>query len=248
MERVAIKYHKVFQEFTKRGTLVMTHKLAVFDMDGTLLDSLPDLAESGRDLLASYGLPSVSDAQVRQMIGNGVPLLVERLLGATTAQGAAEQVDLIDHAEACQRFMALYTPRATRLSRLFPGTKAALHSLKAQGWVLAVCTNKPEVAALAILERFALSPLFACVGGGDSFAARKPDPVHLLGTIEKANGTPQRTVMIGDMSPDLLAAQAAGCPALFAAWGYGDPALADMAQAQANSMADVPDCAARLLA
>ncbi|MCP1221168.1 HAD-IA family hydrolase [Acetobacter orientalis] len=227
---------------------MMKQKLAVFDMDGTLLDSLPDLAESGRALLASYNLPSVTDTQVRGMIGNGVPLLVERLLAAAATQGAKQQVEQIDHAEACHRFMALYTPRATQLSRLFPGTEEALHTMRAQGWRLAVCTNKPEVAALAILERFNLFPLFACVGGGDSFVARKPDPRHLLGTIEKAQSTPEHTVMIGDMAPDLLAAQGAGCPALFAAWGYGDPTLADLAQAQAVSMTEVPDCAARLLA
>ncbi|MFT9399522.1 MAG: HAD hydrolase-like protein [Acetobacter sp.] len=228
---------------------MMKQKLAVFDMDGTLLDSLPDLAESGRALMAQYGLPSVSDAEVRRMIGNGVPLLVERLLQSANGKGVdvAERLAKIDHAQACQAFMALYTPRATRLSRLFPGTNQALHTLKEQGWILAVCTNKPEVAALAILEKFDLLSLFACVGGGDSFSARKPDPVHLLGTIEQAGGSPACTVMIGDMVPDLAAAKGAGCPALFAAWGYGDPALATQAQAQAASMAEVPDAAASLL-
>ncbi|MCP1195292.1 HAD hydrolase-like protein [Acetobacter senegalensis] len=226
---------------------MMKQKLAVFDMDGTLLDSLPDLAECGRELLASYALPPVSDAEVRRMIGNGVPMLVERLLQAGAEKGAGAQVADIDHAQACRRFMEFYTPRATRLSRLFPGTEDTLHTLQAQGWLLAVCTNKPEVAALAILERFGLSSLFACVGGGDSFAVRKPDPGHLLGTIAKAGAQPGSSVMIGDMSPDLLAAQGAGCPALFAAWGYGDGNLAELAQAEAASMVDVPEKAEWLL-
>lgn len=226
----------------------MKQKLAVFDMDGTLLDSLPDLADCGRQLLASYDLPAVSDAEVRRMIGNGVPLLVERLLQSASDKGAADKAESVDHAQACRQFMNLYTPRATRLSRLFPGTVDALNTLRQKGWLLAVCTNKPEVAALAILAHYGLSTLFACVGGGDSFPVRKPDPAHLLGTIEKAGGTPSRSVMIGDMSPDLLAAQGAKCPAVFAAWGYGDGSLADLAQAEAVSMADVPEKAESLLA
>ncbi|MCI1438361.1 MAG: HAD hydrolase-like protein [Acetobacter indonesiensis] len=227
---------------------MMKQKLAVFDMDGTLLDSLPDLADCGRQLLASYDLPTVSDAEVRRMIGNGVPLLVERLLQSASDKGAADKAETVDHALACRQFMDLYTPRATRFSRLFPGTVDALNTLRQKGWLLAVCTNKPEVAALAILEHYGLSTLFACVGGGDSFPVRKPDPAHLLGTIEKAGGTPSRSVMIGDMSPDLLAAQGAKCPAVFAAWGYGDGSLADLAQAEAASMADVPEKAESLLA
>ncbi|MFT9257382.1 MAG: phosphoglycolate phosphatase [Acetobacter sp.] len=222
-------------------------RLAVFDMDGTLLDSLPDLAESCREMLVSYGLPPVSDAEVRGMIGQGVQVLVTRVLALVAhklaGQPGAPVAPLPESTEAAERFMACYTPRAARLSRLFPGTEEALHILRAQGWGLAVCTNKPERAARAILDALGVAALFSAVGGGDSFTARKPDPVHLLGTIAQAGGQAARSVMVGDMPPDWLAAQGAGCSFVFAAWGYGGATPAQDLScpvALAQSMAEVP--------
>lgn len=219
-------------------------RLAVFDMDGTLLDSLPDLAECCREILAQCGLPLLSDTQVRGMIGNGVQALVERALHASVEQKAKESGTApaipFSTEEAVSRFMAAYTPRATRLSRLFPGTEEALHRLRAQGWLLAVCTNKPEKAARRILADFELTSVFSAVGGGDSFAARKPDARHLLGTIAQAGGSAASSVMVGDMPPDYLAAEGAGCPFVFAGWGYGAPELARRAKASAPCMEDIP--------
>lgn len=230
----------VFQVFESgRGDKAMTvRRLAVFDMDGTLLDSLPDLAESCRELLVFYGLPALSDTVVRTMIGRGVAVLVSKALAAATSL-VGEGAPVIDETEAAARFMTLYTPRLTRLSRLFPGAEAALHTLRDAGWTLAVCTNKPEAAAREILRALEVAPLFAAVGGGDSFAVKKPDPAHLLGTIAWAHGQPARSVMVGDMPPDWLAAEGAGCPFLFAAWGYGQQAPEGQAW-QAACMADVP--------
>lgn len=226
-------------------------RLAVFDMDGTLLDSLPDLAECCCEILAQCGLPLLSDMQVRSMVGNGVQALVERAFRTSLDKKAEEsgkaQAMPISTEEAVSRFMAAYTPRATRLSRLFPGTEDALRTLRAQGWLLAVCTNKPEKAARRILSDFRLEDLFAAVGGGDSFAARKPDARHLLGTITQAGSTPERSVMVGDMPPDCLAAQAASCPFVFAGWGYGAPELADKAVVKAAAMQDIPTLLARIM-
>ncbi len=226
-------------------------RLAVFDMDGTLLDSLPDLAECCREILAQCGLPPLSNAQVRGMVGNGVQALVERALQASLEQKAAQSGSMpalpLSLEEAVSRFMAAYTPRATLLSRLFPGTEAALHSLRAQGWQLAVCTNKPEKAARRILSDLGLGALFASVGGGDSFAARKPDARHLLGTIAQAGGHGARSVMVGDMPPDYLAAEGAGCPFVFASWGYGAPELGRKAVADAAGMQAVPAVLERIM-
>ncbi|PCD79165.1 phosphoglycolate phosphatase [Acetobacter orleanensis] len=213
-------------------------------MDGTLLDSLPDIADCVREILASHSLPPVTDAVVRGMIGNGVQALVTQLIRVTDPEGHTGMTP----EETVTQFLSLYTPRATRLSRLFPGTEGALETLRAQGWTLAVCTNKPEAAARHILDAFKLTPLFASIGGGDSFPVRKPDPAHLLGTIAQAGGHPASTVMIGDMMPDLLAAKGARTQSLFAAWGYGDPTFAEQASASAASMADVPGKVAALLA
>lgn len=226
-------------------------RLAVFDLDGTLLDSLPDLAECCREILAQCALPPLSDAQVRTMIGNGVQVLVERALQAgleeKAKQGGSVPVLPFSIADAVSRFMALYTPRATRLSRLFPGAEEALYSLQAQGWKLAVCTNKPEKAARRILADFNLEALFAAVGGGDSFATRKPDAQHLLGTIAQAGGTAARSVMVGDMPPDYLAAEGAGCPFVFARWGYGAPELGSRAVADAAGMDHIPALLERIM-
>lgn len=230
---------------------MFTPRLAVFDMDGTLLDSVPDLAACSRELLEICHLPPLTDAEVRTMIGNGVPTLVQRVLDAghkkLKAITSQPYVLPFTEAEAVQKFMELYTPRATRLSRLFPGTQQALEQLKSAGWLLAVCTNKPEVAAQRILDNFGLTSLFAAIGGGDSFAAHKPDPAHLLGTIKQAGGEVSRSVMIGDMSPDCGAATGAGVRFVFAAWGYGSSALAAQADAQAGSMMDIPSVLPALL-
>ncbi|ATI13125.1 MULTISPECIES: HAD hydrolase-like protein [Acetobacter] len=230
---------------------MFTPRLAVFDMDGTLLDSVPDLAACSRELLEICHLPPLTDAEVRTMIGNGVPTLVQRVLDAghkkLKAITSQSYVLPFTKAEAVQKFMELYTPRATRLSRLFPGTQQALEQLKSAGWLLAVCTNKPEVAAQRILDNFGLTSLFAAIGGGDSFAAHKPDPAHLLGTIKQAGGEVSRSVMIGDMPPDCGAATGAGVRFVFAAWGYGSSALAAQADAQAGSMMDIPSVLPALL-
>ncbi|ASL40534.1 MULTISPECIES: HAD hydrolase-like protein [Acetobacter] len=230
---------------------MFTPRLAVFDMDGTLLDSVPDLAACSRELLEICHLPPLTDAEVRTMIGNGVPTLVQRVLDAghkkLKAITSQPYVLPFTKAEAVQKFMELYTPRATRLSRLFPGTQQALEQLKSAGWLLAVCTNKPEVAAQRILDNFGLTSLFAAIGGGDSFAAHKPDPAHLLGTIKQAGGEVSRSVMIGDMPPDCGAATGAGVRFVFAAWGYGSSALAAQADAQAGSMMDIPSVLPALL-
>ncbi len=217
-------------------------RLAVFDLDGTLIDSLPDLADSVNSLLRGYGLTEQDDGSVRGMIGDGVAVLVQRAL-ARCGDAAAG----IDRAEATKRFMEIYGPRATERSRLFPGVKDALTCMRDEGWRLAVCTNKPVAAAHNILDTFGLSDLLAAVGGGDSFATRKPDPGHLLGTIRMAGGDVSRSVMTGDHANDIRAASGAGARSVFAEWGYGVQAFAEGASACAACMADVPVIAARLV-
>lgn len=222
---------------------MVAQRLAVFDMDGTLLDSLPDLAECCRSLLARYALPLLSDSDVRGMVGLGVQVLVHRALTEARRRYEVQEVRpapvLVTEAEAATEFMALYAPRATRLSRLFPDTEKTLQTLRAQGWRLAICTNKPVAAANSIVEAFGLSGLFAAICGGDSFEGRKPDPRHLTGTIDQAGGQIARSVMIGDMAPDWQAAEASGCRFLYAGWGYGQQGPAG-GGAVADAMANVP--------
>ncbi|TCZ53943.1 phosphoglycolate phosphatase [Roseicella aquatilis] len=205
-------------------------RLAVFDLDGTLVDSAPDIHAALDRLVAAESRPPFTRAEVTAMIGDGVRALVQR---AAAARGLAFSESLLD------AFTADYTARAAETTVLFPGIAAALDRLAAEGWAMAVCTNKPAAATAALLAALGLDGRFAAVGGGDSFPVRKPDPGHLLGTLRAAGGDPARAVMIGDHRNDVLAARGAGLPCLFAGWGYGTPAMAEGAAGIAASPSDL---------
>ena len=115
------------------------------------------------------------------------------------------------------------------------------------GWRLAVCTNKPEVPARALLAGLGMEGFFAAIGAGDSFPVKKPDPRHLLATIDLAGGDPARAVMVGDHANDVQAALGAGLPCLFAAWGYGPPEMALGAVGVVENFAALPTAVERLL-
>jgi phosphoglycolate phosphatase len=204
----------------------------LLDLDGTLVDTVPDLAAALNRLMASRALPPFTWPETAAMVGDGVAKLVER---AFAARG------LVPDAAAVADFSADYAAHAAVASRLFPGVAETLAALVAEGWRLAVCTNKPEGAARALLDAMGLTRLLAAIGGGDSFPVRKPDPAHLLATLRLAGGAVERAVMAGDHANDVAAARGAGLPCIFAAWGYGPPAMAEGATAVAE---DVPAMAA----
>ncbi|GAJ29393.1 HAD hydrolase-like protein [Acidomonas methanolica] len=208
--------------------------LAVFDLDGTLVDSLPDLADAAREMMARYGLPRPDDDVIRGMIGDGAGVLVERLLafGGASPEIAPEK--------AIAEFVALYTPRSSRLTRPFPGTREALDTLRGRGIACAVCTNKPEAPARDILQALGLSDAFVALAGGNTFPWRKPDPRHLLGVIELAGHAPENAVMIGDHHNDLLAAHGAHVRGIFAEWGYGTPGNVSEPVIMAESISRIP--------
>ena len=129
-----------------------------------------------------------------------------------------------------------------------PGVAEGLRALACEGWRLAVCTNKPEAAARTLLSALGLAPYLAAVGGGDSFAVRKPDPRHLLATLAAAGGIAARAVMGGDHANDVAAARGAGLPCIFAAWGYGPPAMSAGAVAVARDFTELATIARLLLA
>lgn len=204
----------------------------LLDLDGTLVDTVPDLAAALNRLMASRALPPFTWPETAAMVGDGVAKLVER---AFAARG------LVPDAAAVADFSADYAAHAAVASRLFPGVAETLAALVGEGWLLAVCTNKPEGAARALLDAMGLTRLLAAIGGGDSFPVRKPDPAHLLATLRLAGGAVERAVMAGDHANDVAAARGAGLPCIFAAWGYGPPAMAEGATAVAE---DVPAMAA----
>jgi len=202
------------------------------DLDGTLVDSAPDLAAAVNRLMAARGLAPFTLAEVRSMVGDGVRVLLDR---AFAARGASSD------AAALAAYSADYGANFAVATRPYPGAEAALARLSGAGWRLAVCTNKPERMARDVLAATGLAGWFAAVGGGDSFPARKPDPAHLLATLAAAGADPARAAMLGDHRNDILAARGAGVPGVFAAWGYGAPAMAEGAAAVCRGFSDVAD-------
>src|SRR5882757_3046223 len=164
----------------------MSFPLLALDLDGTLVDSLPDLTSALNRLLGAQGLAGLTTADVRPMVGDGTSKLVERALAARG------QISGPDHV---RDFVADYTAHATVETRVYPGVEETLSALRAAGWRFAICTNKPEAAAKSLLAALGLASWFAAIGGGDSFAVRKPEPGHLLATINAAGGDPSRAVM-----------------------------------------------------
>ena len=211
----------------------------LLDLDGTLVDSVPDLLASCNRVFAPRGLAPFTAAEVTPMVGDGAGMLVRRAFAARGQE--ASQADIDD-------FLADYLAHVADHSVAFPGVAETLERLADAGWALAVCTNKPTVPARGLLEALGLLRYFAAVGGGDSYPVRKPDPAHLLATLRDAGGDASAAVMVGDHHNDLAAASGAGIPSIFAAWGYGPVATGDTATAVAQAFTDLPDLAERCLA
>ena len=210
--------------------------LMVFDLDGTLVDSVPDLAAALNRLLASRSLAPFARPEVAGFVGDGARVLLER---AFRARGGAPD------AQALPDFLADYGAHAAVETEPYPGVRDTLDRFAAAGWRMAVCTNKPEAPARTLLDALDLARYFAAVGGGDSFPVRKPDPGHLLATIEAAGASPAQAVMAGDHHNDVLSAAGLGMPSIFAAWGYGPVEMADGAPVAARP-ADLPGLIAAL--
>jgi phosphoglycolate phosphatase len=213
-------------------------KTLLLDLDGTLVHSVPDLAAALNRLMRARGLAGFTEAETARMVGDGVVKLVVRAFAAR--ERAADP-------RAVAEYSADYLAHAAEQTRAYPGVAEGLRSLADEGWKLAVCTNKLESAARALLAALGLGPLFAAVGGGDSFPVRKPDPAHLLATLKAAGGEPAHAVMAGDHANDVAAARGAGVPCIFAGWGYGPPAMAEGAVAVARDFAELTEIARRLL-
>lgn len=192
-------------------------KLLVFDLDGTLVDSLPDLLSSLNRTFAALELPSVTPRQVKKAIGDGAMLLVQRLL---PEDSSPEFV-----ATALERFRLEYDAHACEETLLYPGVAEFLKELQERPGAprLAILTNKPEAPTRLIAEHFGLESLgIEWIVGGDTLSTRKPAPEGLRRLMEQAGVSPEETLMIGDGPADGGAAQAAGVPFAALACGYGE--------------------------
>jgi phosphoglycolate phosphatase len=186
--------------------------LLVFDLDGTLVDSSRDLADSANALLASYGAAPLDESSVIRMVGEGAAVLVARLI---TARGIEA-----DPAQALARFLGFYDERLLAHTRPYAGIPEALDDLRR--WArLAVLTNKPAAATARILDGLGLRPAFEWVIGGDAAVGRKPDPAGLRWLVGQAGADADPTVMIGDSVVDLRTAQHAGTYVCLTRYGFG---------------------------
>ena len=195
----------------------------IFDLDGTLIDSAPDLTEALNRVLIGQGLPGVTAAAVRHMVGDGAVRMIER---GFAAAGHAFDGDLPESLR--QAFLDHYGDCLTDSTVVFEGVVAALEALAGEGLRLGICTNKPLAMTETILTHLDLARFFTSVLGGDSLSVRKPDPAHLLATIAGAGGDVATTAMVGDSLTDVAAARAAGVPVVAVSFGYTRIAPAEL--------------------
>lgn len=186
----------------------------IFDLDGTLVDSVPDIHAAVNRMLADIGHVAMDMALVRSFIGNGVPALISKVM----AEKGESPDDAILHAARENSFMQHYLAAPAELGGPFPGVVDALNELTAAGHQLGVCTNKPVEPARAILRDLGLANLLPVVIGGDSLSVRKPDPAPLLAAAEALRSQP--ALYVGDSEVDVETALKAGVPFLLFSGGY----------------------------
>lgn len=205
----------------------------IFDLDGTLVDSSPDLQTAVNAILHQQGRRQVSLDETRSMIGCGVKKLLHRAFAATGGPVSSEQLDWL-HAQ----FLEVYAKHLTEQTRPYPQVEETLNILQQRGHLLGLCTNKPAWHAGAILEALGLKHFFGeAIVGGDSTPEQKPAAQPLLETMRLLGV--ERAVLVGDSETDIGAAKSAGIPSVMVSWGYGPTATG--AQARVDQMSQLPN-------
>jgi phosphoglycolate phosphatase len=196
----------------------------VFDLDGTLVDTAPDLIASTNHVLDHLGLPHVDAQTLRPFVGHGAKHMIERAVGP-----AAERLTAAEHDDLLRRYLSYYGEHIAVGSRPFEGVLPLLEAFKAEGVKLAVCTNKMERMSRLLLDTLDMSRFFAAVAGRDTLPVAKPHPDALLGTIRLAGGDRSRAIMIGDSGVDVATAKAAGVPVIGVTFGYTEAPVREFA-------------------
>ncbi|MFN9781573.1 MAG: phosphoglycolate phosphatase [Alphaproteobacteria bacterium] len=187
----------------------------VFDLDGTLVDTAPDLTAALNAVLIRERLPPVPLERVRQMVGRGARVLIERALAWHRIP-----LDPTRTSELLQHFLTYYEANIAVTSRPFEGMETCVRSLSAHGHRIGICTNKPEHLSRKLIAELGLADLFPVILGADSRPWRKPDPRHLTDTIEALGGEASNAVLVGDSDTDARTARAAGVPVVLVSFGY----------------------------
>ncbi len=190
-------------------------RAVVFDLDGTLVDTAPDILAYLNELLAELGRSGLEPDAVRAMIGDGVRTLLIRGLEASGGVPTGIDLDRLFH-----RYLERYTKDPVRLSKPFEGVIETLDRLQTTGIKLGVCTNKPQRPTDRLLSKLGLDRYFGAVIGGDTLPVKKPDPTHLLTALEQLDVEPKQSVLIGDSETDLKTARAAAIPCILVSFGY----------------------------
>jgi phosphoglycolate phosphatase len=184
----------------------MAQPTLVFDLDGTLADTAPDLLASLNHCLELEGIEPVDPVTLKSYVGNGARVMIERAFTARQKPLAVEKLDALQ-----AEFLKHYIAEMPGKTALYPGVRRVMDAFANEGYVLAICTNKLESMSVRLLEGLGVAQAFAAICGGDTFAYRKPDPRHLIDTI-----------MIGDSRTDIDTAKAAGIPVIAVDFGYSD--------------------------
>jgi phosphoglycolate phosphatase len=202
-------------------------KSVTIDLDGTLLDTIVDLADACNAMLAELGQPQRELEQIHAFVGKGLAVLVERCL----TYGVPPNEELLN--EAVDVFRRHYTQINGRSTRIYPGVIEGLNALRGQGLALACVTNKPAAFTVPLLERTGLAGYFAVVVSGDTLPYKKPRPEPILHACALMNSTAKTNLHIGDSANDIDAARAAGCPVLCVPYGYNEGRAVDSADCDA---------------
>lgn len=215
-----------------------------FDLDGTLVDTAPDLVGTLNVLLEQEGIAPLPMELARPLIGHGARRLLERGF-----EVAGEPLPTERMAGLFDRFLAHYSAHLADGSRPYPGCVAALQTLRGAGATLAVCTNKPTELSMALLQTLGMAGLFAAIVGPEAAPARKPDPRHLRAAIAAAGGRIDRALLVGDADTDAGAARAAGTPLILVSFGYTETPVAELApDVLIHHFDQLPEACLRLLA
>lgn len=214
----------------------------LFDLDGTLVDSAPDVCRAVNHVFAEAGLRTHSVDRIKGYLGHGARVLIER---AATDEGHACTAEQLDRLTA--DFLAYYSAHPVVESKVFPGVFEALAQFREIDAVLAICTNKPSVTTAPVIEALELRPWFGAVLCGDQVANRKPHGDHIRETVAACGGSMETAIMIGDSENDILAATDAGVPSVAVSFGYALGAAENLgADVLVDSFVELPDAIARI--
>ncbi len=216
---------------SKRNPAGLSDRVAIFDLDGTIIDAAPDMAAGINGLLRARGLPPLQLEEATPLLGDGLRVFAARAFRLRRSEITEGEI---------AAFVDGYVQAPILETRLYPDVARTLGALREAGWRMVLCTNKVEVAACSILRELGVLPYFDAICGGDTVAFCKPDPRHIEQALARARLLHRPAVMVGDNRADVAAAQAYGMPSIFAAWGYGRPDMGRGATKVAGRFDELP--------